>query len=300
LKDCIGLASFKQTTPLKLHRGRISSLLLSKDANLIFSVSHDSSLKIYDLVNNKQMRSMKISQLNLSSCGLSADEKRVYIGSWDNYISVYSVDYSRIIDSVYAHDDAVSCMDVNDDLLVTGSWDSTVKLWKATPTGLEPQQDLVDHEAEVRCVQITKDKNLVVSGASDGKLVLSDLRMRSPIRHVHAHTSSVISACFCDDGGRIVSSGDDNCLKVFDIGSGVQEMFQIEMGEMIRCSTISSDNLLLGGDDGILRLWNLLTYDEIAHLSKPSDVPLCSISVSEKNSVIVTGDDVGTITVYKP
>jgi len=302
VSEWVGFANFKSSSTLKLHRGRIPSLLLSKDSNTIFSVSQDLSLKIYDIINNKQVRSMKISQLNLSSCGLSTDEKRVYIGCWDNHVYVYSVDYSRIIDTVYAHDDAVSCMHVNDDLLVTGSWDATVRLWKATPTGIDPQQlaDLVDHESEVRCVQFTKDRNLVVSGASDGKLVLSDIRTRAPVRHVHAHTSAIISASFCDDGGRIISSGEDNNLKVFDIGSGVQEMFQIEMGEKIRCSTISGDNLLLGCDDGLLRLWNLLTYEEITQLSKPTGVPVCSISVSEKNSVIVTGDEVGTITVYKP
>jgi WD40 repeat protein len=41
---------------------------------------------------------------------------------------VYSVESGRVTDSIYAHDDAVSCISLKGDVLASGSWDSTVKV----------------------------------------------------------------------------------------------------------------------------------------------------------------------------
>lgn len=95
------LSDLKVTSSLRLHReydsvlavpidppSNVSDMLLSKDETTLFSVSSDSSLKVYDLAKKKQIRSMKVSQLSLSSCALSPDEKSLFIGSWDNKMCV--------------------------------------------------------------------------------------------------------------------------------------------------------------------------------------------------------------------
>jgi len=54
----------------------------------------------------------------------------------DNFVRyLYSIDYGKVLDTLYAHDDAVSCIRLASDLLISGSWDSTVKIWKHSPTG---------------------------------------------------------------------------------------------------------------------------------------------------------------------
>jgi factor associated with neutral sphingomyelinase activation len=81
---------------------------------------------------------------------------------------VYSVDYGRVVDSVLAHDDALSCMDMSDDVLVSGSWDSTLKVWKVLPSGIDKVAiaDFVDNDSEINCVAI--HSHLIASGAADG------------------------------------------------------------------------------------------------------------------------------------
>lgn len=41
---------------------------------------------------------------------------------------VYSVDVGRVVESMCAHDDAVSCLVMRKDILVSGSWDTTTKV----------------------------------------------------------------------------------------------------------------------------------------------------------------------------
>lgn len=110
------------------------------------TVSVDSTLKVYDVAAKKQVRSLKISNLALSSLCLGSDSRNAFIGSWDNNMYwiaclhphaqfhlisansyVYSVANNRVMDTLYAHDDALSCLAVVKDTLVTGSWDTTIK-----------------------------------------------------------------------------------------------------------------------------------------------------------------------------
>lgn len=83
---------------------------------------------------------------------------------------VYSVDYGRVVDSALAHDDAISCMDLRDDILVSGSWDSTLKVWKVLPSGIDksPIADFVDNDSEINGVAL--HSHLTASGAADGAL----------------------------------------------------------------------------------------------------------------------------------
>jgi len=288
------IQDLKLTNTLKLHRGRVSAVYLAQDSKMIFSVLHDCFLKVYDLENSRQLRSVKISALTLSAVGLGNNDRLVYIGCWDNNVYVYSVEYSRVLDTLYAHDDAVSSMCVDKDLLVTGSWDSTVKVWKARPTGIDkaPCADFVDHESEVKCVALNKDRNIIASGAVDGKIIFNDIRAGSSIRHMHAHTNEVSCIKFTDDG-RLITTGTDNCLKVFD--SLGQESFQIDLGEALRCMATNGDHLLLGGDDGVLRAWSLLSTKEIEKLQKQNSTPITSIWTSINGDVVVTGDDSGAL-----
>ena len=44
------------------------------------------------------------------------------VGSWDNYIYLYSMECGRLIDKIYAHDDAVSLLCLEGQTLVSASY----------------------------------------------------------------------------------------------------------------------------------------------------------------------------------
>jgi len=111
----------------KLHKDSISALFLSSDDHTLYSVAQDGTLKLYSLSERRQLRSVNISDLALSSCFLTQDEKFAIVGSWDNNLYIYSVDYGRIMDGIAIHDDAISCLSLIGNLLLTGSWDASVK-----------------------------------------------------------------------------------------------------------------------------------------------------------------------------
>lgn len=68
----------------RLHRDIVTSVCLSPNGQTMYSVSQDSTLKIYSLADSRQLRNISISQLALSSCALTPDATSVIISSWDN------------------------------------------------------------------------------------------------------------------------------------------------------------------------------------------------------------------------
>lgn len=66
---------------LSLHKEAVKCAI--RQGNVIISVGKDGTLKVYDIVQRKQIRSVILSSTPLSSC-VMVNENTVAIGSWDN------------------------------------------------------------------------------------------------------------------------------------------------------------------------------------------------------------------------
>jgi len=108
-------------------------------------------------------------------------KKTIIVGSWDDNIYLYSIDYGRILDTLNGHDDAVSNLKLCGDILVTSSWDSSVKVWKITNNSINktPIAEFLDHDTEVKSVDIDRTATLIASGGTDGSIIIYDLKSTS-------------------------------------------------------------------------------------------------------------------------
>lgn len=110
-------------------------------------------------------------------------------GYWDNSVVCSSLsDGNTIASSMDYHKDVCTCIAVDTQsyrYLVTGSADTTVLVWEigngspANKFGLkEPKHTLYGHDNKVTCVAINCAMNMIVSGSSDGTLMIHDIRGR--------------------------------------------------------------------------------------------------------------------------
>lgn len=286
---------------IKLHRDAVTSICLSKNKETMYSVSQDTSLKIYSIPEKRQLRSVNLCGLALSACELAPEEKNIIIGSWDNNIYVYSIDYGRVSETIAAHDDAVSCLCLRNDNLISGSWDSTVKLWKFRPSGVGkvPIAEFTDSETEIRCVDLDRDGNLAVSGSDDGTIVFSDLRMKTLIRTAQPHSEAVCKALFTPDGARVITCSEDMHIKVLELRGA--EIIALDGGEPLRTLATDGGALFAGGDSGVVRLWDIRSGLE-ASLDQDhfkADEPLSYITVAPQGDMMVSGTSGGLISIWK-
>jgi len=76
---------------------------------------------------------------------------------------LYNLEFGREMDSVRAHEDAVSCLawGTKNQVLVSGSWDCSVRVWQGMADGrrIKPSSSLMaqfDHDAHITCLSLTR------------------------------------------------------------------------------------------------------------------------------------------------
>jgi factor associated with neutral sphingomyelinase activation len=297
------LGSMKCSFEHRVHRDSVTSVALTRtDGGVtLYSVSQDSSLKIYALSGaKKQLRSINLSKLALSSVSATPEEKTVLVGSWDNNVYTYSVEFGRVLDTLTAHDDAVSALSLEDNTLFTGSWDSTVKMWKRLPTGIHkvPLADFVENEAEVRCVRIAAAQpNIAASATVDGVVVFFDFRTKRPIRTIHPHIDSVNDLHFTLDGNAVVTCSEDGHFKAIEVGGA--ETCSIDAGQPLLSLATDGDQIALATDSGSVEIWSLQGGSLVDTLEPAHSGPVRCVAVSHDGQRLVSGALDGTIKVWE-
>ncbi|CAF0892895.1 unnamed protein product [Rotaria sordida] len=128
------------------------------------------------------------SSINITSrlFALSHDGKFIFSGGhWDWSLCIYSLTKSKTISSIIHHTDIITCLalDSTGYILVTGSRDTTCVIWYLSLNDnrhhinindqdltsiITPTMILNGHTAEITCVCVSSELDLVVSGSLDG------------------------------------------------------------------------------------------------------------------------------------
>jgi factor associated with neutral sphingomyelinase activation len=289
------LANLKKVCDRKAHKESVTSVAFSHDSQTVFSVAQDTTLKMFSVNGLQLSRSVSFSSLALSSCAVMPDSRTLVLGSWDNNIYIYSIEFGHVLESVLAHDDAVSSVYWKNDLLLTSSWDSCVKVWKYTPGsgGKKGPSPLflaeLEHDTEVNCVNIDALSKYAVSGTIDGSLIIWSLDDQTMLSQHSVHSDVVKAVCFSPDGQRVLSAGADQYLKVLDVNTGT-EIYSKSAGEGLRCAAWDGNIVLVGGDSGNLHVWDLVEVKPIATLRGHKGAVTC-LAVSPNGKHVVTGGE---------
>ena len=120
-------ATGRQTAKFKAHRKRVRSLEFTPD-NLLVSGGDDQIVTITDPNNTNAMRhlprlSSKLYSVQLLEGGLIAT------GGSNNRIQISRLDNGRAVGSLEGHTGTVSCLAMKGDQLVSGSYDTQVRVW---------------------------------------------------------------------------------------------------------------------------------------------------------------------------
>ncbi|KAI1464523.1 sulfur controller 2 [Daldinia caldariorum] len=149
------------------------------------------------------------------------------------------------------HTNGVTCLQFDDNMLATGSYDSTIKLWNIE-TG-EVIRTLRGHTSGIRALQF--DDRILVSGSLDGDLRVWNWRTGRCINTLH-HQDGVITVHMA--GGLVASGSIDKTIKVFNFET--QQSFclrgHLDWVNQVRLD-LASRTLLSASDDCTVKLWDL-------------------------------------------
>lgn len=113
------------------HRQRIRSLIFTEDQRLI-SAGDDQQVRILDPLRPEASVALPRQSAKLFAATLLTGQRLATAGS-DNRIHIWNLADQQLIGWLEGHTGTVSCLDADREILVSGSFDTQVRIWRPTP-----------------------------------------------------------------------------------------------------------------------------------------------------------------------
>lgn len=158
------------------------------------------------------------------------------------------------------HTDGVMCLQASDNMLATGSYDSTIRIWDLET--FEPIKVLTGHTRGVTALQF--DSGKLISASMDGTLRIWNYRLQQPecVSTLRDHTDAVLSLHF--DGKLLASGSADTTVRVWDYEKKECKVFRGHKDWVNAVRITGGKWLFTGSDDTTINLWDIESGDLVA------------------------------------
>jgi G protein beta subunit-like protein len=183
-----------------------------------------------------------------------------------------------------------------ENILVTSSYDHTIKFWTTTKSNWECSKSLVDNSQIVNRMSISPNKKNLLCGCSSS-LKLYDLSDRDDIRlkHTIGYPCNVTSVGFKRDSEWCFAAAEDGSVKIHDLRlANAQNVMKRSCS--VNTVVLSPDqaNIIAGDQDGFIVIYDLVA-GKIQSQFRPEgpDAAIRWITVSYKPTYLVAATSVG-------
>ena len=255
------------------------------ESSLLLCSSWDCSLRLYDVSTN-EMRSSYGHSRPVLDCAFF-DQSHAYSGGLDGRLRGFDLNTSSQL-SLVGHEDAVKCVECCPELglVVTGSWDKTVKLW-------DPRQQhsvgTYDQNGElVFTMSLSRDR--LVVGTSNRRVLVWDLKNMQFAEQRRASSLKFQTRClrcFPNRQGFVLSSVEGRvAVEYLDTDSEVQKKkyaFKchrvkeegVEYIYPVNAISFHSvhNTFATGGSDGFVNIWDPFNKKRLCQFHRyPTDI----------------------------
>lgn len=166
----------KETYSIVGHHNAINAISFFKGNEKAVSVSADSTIIIWDLVN--RCKEKTLSKLNSALLDIVIPDNCSYIITADNSGEIYMIDTAEgdILKKLVGHSDNINSLTLSrdDKFLLSSSNDKTIKLWDISEG--KNLKTFTGHSASVISAEFHKSGNYVISWSRDNMIKLWDIR----------------------------------------------------------------------------------------------------------------------------
>lgn len=284
------------------HASSVDAVALSSDGKYAVSGSFDRTLKLWDLVNGREIRTLTGHEGKVSALAVSPDGKSILSGSADKTLKLWEAASGKTLRTFEGHTGDVTSVALSPDgkYALSGSGDKTLKLWDVA-SGREVRT-IQASTIGVTSVAVSPDGRYALSGSLglNPNLKLWDLASGAEVKALEGHRIGVNSVAFSPDGKYALSGGDfDKKLKLWDIASGKEiRTFEGHTGGVVSVA-VSPDGkyALSGSHDYTAKLWDMATGQAIKTFQGHT-FWVTAAAFSQDGLYVLTGSDDRTLKLW--
>ncbi|POS85764.1 hypothetical protein EPUL_002184 [Erysiphe pulchra] len=288
--------NYRMKFTLKGHRGPVSQVRFSPDGRWIASCSADATVKVWDSMTGKHMRTMEGHLAGISAISWSPDSNTIASGSDDKLIRLWH----RTTGKPYpvplrGHHNYVYSLSFSPkgNILASGSYDEAVFIWDLRARKI--LRSLPAHSDPIGSVNFIHDGTLICSCSTDGLIRVWETSSGQCLRTlVHEDNAPVTNVCFSPNGRYILAWTLDSCIRLWDYVSGTclrtyqgHENRKYSLGGTFGVSGKESF-IVSGSEDGNIVLWDVKTKAIVQRLLAHDGV-VCWVDTYPETNMIASG-----------
>ncbi len=284
------------------HPSGVNSLSYAPDGKTLVSASADKTVKLWDVVTGKLLKTLKGHQAEVIIVVFSPDGKTLASGSDDKTVKLWDVGTGKELKTLKGHQDKVFDVSYSPDgkTLASASADKTVKLWDVVTGKL--LKTLKGHQDRIFGVIFSPEGKTLASGSYDKTVRIWEVinSKETPIsKPLRGHGDEVWAVAFSPDRKLIASGGKDKTLRLWDGNTGKAIRTLQGHTEGVESVAFSPDSkqIVTGSDDKTLRLWDGQSGKAIRTLQGHTDY-VNSVAFSPNGKRIVSGSGDKTLRIW--
>ncbi|KAJ1900041.1 U3 small nucleolar RNA-associated protein [Kickxella alabastrina] len=281
---------------------------INKDESRLFTTCNE-DIEVLDLSTGAKVAELKGDTEIVTSFAVKPDGTHLVAASRSQLITIWDLSTFKTVRSFKAHDAPIITMDIDQTstLVATGSADSTVKVWDIDRGYCT--HNFKGHGGLITSVKFhpSKDKLCLVSSSDDGIIRVWNLKTGKCESVLESHVSVVRSIDFTqdDEGQHMITAGRDKVINVWNwkrksLVRTIPVYETIEAAGILAAGTetgFGNKNtrvIYSGGENGVLRLWDMDSGEELFVQTKELNAKHAFVSVlylpQAQNLVAVTND----------
>jgi len=266
------LAQSALRVTLRADSGQVSSARFSPDGRRVLTTSYhftanagngDNTTELWDAGTG---RSVAVLRGVGTSAAFSPDGRLVATGDASGGVRLWDARTGRPAATLKGHTDFISDVRFSPDgrYIVTASSDDTARLWDARTD--RTVAVLRGHKTGVASVQFSPDGRLIATTSDDGTTRLWDAPSGRPRATLRVDASSLLNLAAFSPDSRYIATLNADKARVWDARTGravatLSSPSSDPLGSSVDCITFmhSGHNVVTGGIDQTVRVWNALT-----------------------------------------
>ncbi len=298
---------------LKGHTGWVITVKFSPDGKTIASCGGD-GIKIWNIENGECLKTLPEQETGVFSIDFSPDGKKLVSGSPDTTIKMWDVETGKLLQSLPGLTKLTSSVSFspNGKLLANSNGGVTykdkeevVKIWEFKDGKWQHIQTLTENKASVRSISFSPDSQKLVCCVS----LYDDSQKYHPIKiydvntyefkTLEGHISLILSTAFHADNQRLVSSSEDETIKIWDINTGkcLKTLYGYTDWQLAIALHPNGEILASGDNNATVRLWNIKTGKCLKTLLGHKNT-IWSLAFSHDGNQLASGSTDTTIKIW--